>query len=175
MYPYLPSNCVRPQHITSVYAEARSCRATLVPFLFICSQPIHLLPLPLLLSLLLLHPQPTPSPTPAPTPSAHTLPHPYPLPPIHSFFLKTTPYISPLICSKCFKTAVFASKNRSTQFVVQLSSFPLNFPFEIPPVMHFVQQISVRLWIAAMMPAVVSLSSLTRKEEMGGEGGARWI
>ena len=60
-------------------------------------------------------------------------------------------YISPLICSKCFNTAIFASKNLSTQFVVQLSSLPLSLPLDILPVMHFVQHMSVRLWIAVVL------------------------
>lgn len=51
----------------------------------------------------------------------------------------------PLISSKCFSTASFASKNLSTQFCVQLSSVLSNVPLEIPFVTHFVQQISVRL------------------------------
>ncbi len=112
-----------PQHTTSASAESRSqkaVQASLIPSLY------HE------------HP-PNPSTSPIPLP-----PH----PPNKIFFLKPTPYISPLIRSKCFNTAVFASKNLSTQLAAQLSSFPLIFPLDIPPVMHFVQQMSVRLWIA---------------------------
>lgn len=103
-------------------------------------------------------------------PSRHAIPssHPFPLSKLISSLpslLPTTtepttssispaptpahPYaISPLICSKCFSTAVFASRNLSTQFCVHVSSLELSLPPEMPPVMHFVQHVSVRLWIA---------------------------
>lgn len=68
--------------------------------------------------------------------------------------------ISPLISSKCFNTAVFASKNLSTQFCVQLSSLLLSLPPEMPPVIHLVQQMSVRLWIASVSSLRQSLTFL---------------
>lgn len=53
-----------------------------------------------------------------------------------------------LIESKCFITVKFASKNRSTQFCAQASSFLSSFPLRTVPVTHFFQQMSVREWTA---------------------------
>jgi hypothetical protein len=52
------------------------------------------------------------------------------------------------IASKCLITVKFASKNRSTQFCAQLSSFFSSLPLRIEPVMHLRQQMSVRLCTA---------------------------
>ena len=62
---------------------------------------------------------------------------------------QTVPF--PLIASKCLRTAILASINRSTQFCAQASSVLSSLPLEMRDVMHFFQQISVRLWIAAGM------------------------
>lgn len=52
------------------------------------------------------------------------------------------------IASKCLSTAIFESRNLSTQFCVQDSSPLLSLLPDIFPVMHFFQQMSVRLWTA---------------------------
>ena len=54
----------------------------------------------------------------------------------------------PFICSRCFSTAKFESKYRSTQFCVHFSSLPESFPSLMLPVMHFFQHISAKLWTA---------------------------
>lgn len=54
----------------------------------------------------------------------------------------------PLITARCFSTASFASKNLSTQFRIQGSSFLSKLLDEMPPVTHFFQQMSVSSWTA---------------------------
>ena len=54
----------------------------------------------------------------------------------------------PFNCSRCFSTARFESRYRSTQFCVHDSSPEASFPVDIFPVMHFLKHISVRLWTA---------------------------
>ena len=64
-----------------------------------------------------------------------------------------TTYTAPLPfnCSRCFSTARFESRYRSTQFCVHDSSPEASFPVDIFPVMHFLKHISVRLWTAMSM------------------------
>ena len=71
---------------------------------------------------------------------------------------------SPLIASKCLKTAILVSRNRSTQFCAQASSVLSSLPLEIREVMHFFQHISVKPWIAVEM-------SETSMSGAGAEGG----
>lgn len=93
--------------------------------------------------------------------TAHALPTSYNPIPLHSHESPHAPpscqsrratksllYCVFLIFSNCLITKKFASKNRSTQFFAQLSSVLSSFPLLIDPVMHFVQQISVRLCTA---------------------------
>jgi len=56
------------------------------------------------------------------------------------------PYCWFLIASRCLMTVKFASRKRSTQFCVHVSSFLSSFPLRIVPVTHFLQQMSVREW-----------------------------
>ncbi len=60
--------------------------------------------------------------------------------------IQTLPLL--FIASKCLSTAIFESRNLSTQFCVQASSPLLSLLPDIFPVMHFFQQMSVRLWTA---------------------------
>lgn len=66
------------------------------------------------------------------------------------FATSRSPHIPPcpLKSFKCLNTASFASKKRSTQFCMHPSSAFSNFPDDILPVTHFVQQMSVRLCTA---------------------------
>ena len=60
-----------------------------------------------------------------------------------------------LAFSNCLITKKFASKKRSTQFLAHDSSFLSNPLFLIAPVMHFVQQISVRECTATLALASI--------------------
>lgn len=105
------------------------------PFILICNHT----PIPP-------HLQLPPSP---PPPPYHLFP---PLtPPFPALFPLSFNHCIPPCALKVFKwliTATLESKNLSTQFIVQLSSFLSSFALRMEPVMHFFQQTSVREWTA---------------------------
>lgn len=117
----------------------------------------------------------------APPPQPHSPP-----PFIHSSQSPTHTPPWPLNSSKCFKTVMFASMNRSTQFAVQLSSPRSKLPDPIRPVTHLRQQMSVRAWTAVFIRFVSGRSMRRvsqdkekmkggRRRERGGEEGERTL
>lgn len=72
------------------------------------------------------------------------------LPSLRECVVLRSSYIAPFSLSSSLSTTRFASKNRSTHCLMHGSSYLSNFPLLTAPLgMHFLKQVSVRLWIAA--------------------------
>lgn len=63
--------------------------------------------------------------------------------------------------------------NLSTQFVAQLSSLRSSLPLAMRDVMHFLQQVSVRVWMAVRGVRIFCFMERERRGAYEGRGG--WV